>query len=155
MEIRKVGLSDVEALLPLFNAYRDFYKQEPQPERARAFLRENLMRNRSTIFIAVNESGKAVGFTQLYPTVSSLSMAPVVYLSDLFVDDQYRKNGIAKLLMKAAEKFALEFGAVAIDLQTAHTNTKAQKLYESLGYEQDQAYRTYTLKLPVLQALSA
>lgn len=151
MEIRKVGLSDVEALLPLFNAYRDFYKQEPQPERARAFLRENLMRNRSTIFIAI-ENGKAIGFTQLYPTVSSLSMAPVIYLSDLFVTEQHRKQGVAKQLMKVAEKFALDSGAVAIDLQTAHTNTKAQKLYESLGYEFDQAYRTYSLRLPVLQA---
>ncbi len=148
MQIRQAEITDLEALLPQFNAYRAFYKREPAVEDARAFLAKNLSRKRSTIFIAINEQGQVVGFTQLYQWLSSLSMAHYMYLSDLYVDKAFRKQGIAKLLMKKAEEYSIATGAINIQLETAHTNIEAQALYDSLGYKWEQDYRTYALKLP-------
>jgi len=147
MQIRRAGPEDIEKILPLFNAYRAFYKQEASPEKARAFLLENLALERSIIFFAYDNSEKPVGFIQLYPRVSSLSMTPYIYISDLFVDPDYRRLGIARKLMQAAHDYAIALGASSIQLETAHTNTTAQELYESLGYEHDQEYRTYYLGL--------
>lgn len=149
MHIRKAGPADIEAMLPLFNAYRAFYKQVAAPETAQAFLLENLKRERSIIFIAYDVAETPVGFVQLYPRVSSLSMAPYIYLSDLFVDIDHRRYGIAKKLMLAAYDYAIACGARSIQLKTAHDNKTAQGLYESLGYEYEQEYRTYNLSLPV------
>ncbi|MCA6518160.1 MAG: GNAT family N-acetyltransferase, partial [Pseudanabaena sp. M110S1SP2A07QC] len=43
-------------------------------------------------------------------------------LNDLFVDAPYRKQGIAKLLMSAAEQFARETGAIRLVLSTQISN---------------------------------
>lgn len=160
--IRRIGPTDIELVQPLFNAYREFYKCEPAPERARAFLLENLRLERSIIFVAYlesdNQTGESpigaspagkipIGFTQLYPRISSLSMTSYMYISDLFVDPAVRKQGIARKLMQEAAEFSLSTGAKSIQLETAHTNTAAQKLYESLGYVHDTEYRTYYLNL--------
>lgn len=147
MEIRRAEPLDIEAMLPLFNAYRAFYKREAAGDSARAFLHENLELQRSIIFIAYDDFAKPVGFTQLYPRVSSLSMLPYIYISDLFVDPSLRKQGIAKKLMQKVTEYSTAIGANGIELETAHTNTTAQALYESLGYTYEQEYRTYYLSL--------
>jgi len=152
LQIRQAELSDVESLLTQFNAYRSFYKMQPAADKARAFLTDNLRENRSIIFVAVEKqsNGKEiiVGFTQLYPRLSSLSMTYYMYLSDLYVDEGYRRHGIAKQLMKQAEAYGIANGAIFIELQTANSNVNAQALYESLGYNHEQEFRTYVLKLP-------
>ncbi|MBX9879984.1 MAG: GNAT family N-acetyltransferase [Candidatus Obscuribacterales bacterium] len=152
LQIRRAELSDVEALMPVFNSYRSFYKMQPALDKARVFITENLSNNRSIIFAAVAKqpSGKEtiVGFTQLYPRLSSLAMTHYMYLSDLYVDENCRRHGIAKQLMKTAEEYCIANGAIFVELQTAHTNKNAQALYESLGYKTDDEYLTYSLKLP-------
>jgi ribosomal protein S18 acetylase RimI-like enzyme len=49
--------------------------------------------------------------------------------------------------MNAAKDYAVETDAGGITLETATTNTTAQSLYESLGYEKDTGFFTYFLKL--------
>jgi ribosomal protein S18 acetylase RimI-like enzyme len=149
MQIRQASVEDVDILLPLFLAYRAFYKRELAEKQARTFLEHNLAQKRSTVFIAENGNGKTVGFVQMYWHLSSLSMAPVLYLSDLYVDEDVRKQGIARKLMQQAQTYGIESGAVRTELHTAHSNVNAQKLYESLGYEWDQEYRGYSLSLPI------
>jgi len=148
VQIRRAEALDVDALLPQFQVYLTFYKRQGAKDKVKEFLTQNLALERSIIFIAVDAQEKIVGFTQLYWHLSSLSMAPYIYLSDLYVDQSCRKQGIAKLLMKEAEAFGIANGATDIQLETAHTNAAAQELYESLGYKWEQDYRTYALKLP-------
>jgi GNAT superfamily N-acetyltransferase len=75
-----------------------------------------------------------IGFIQLFPSLSSVSMKRVWILNDLFVQEAHRKQGAAKLLMSAVENFARETGAVRIILSTQVSNVAAQSLYKSLGY---------------------
>lgn len=71
--IKKASVENVKIIAPLFDAYRVFYEQESNIDAAVAFLYERLSKNESTIFIAfVNDV--AVGFTQLYPIFSSVSL---------------------------------------------------------------------------------
>jgi ribosomal protein S18 acetylase RimI-like enzyme len=63
------------------------------------------------------------------------------------VEESHRNQGIAKLLMSAAENYARETGAVRIILATQISNVAAQALYESFGYSKDQEFYHYTLQL--------
>ncbi len=135
-----------EEVVLLFDRYRVFYKQSSDLEAARNFLQERFQTNDSTIFIA-HENGCGVGFTQLYPSLSSVSMKRIWILNDLFVEESHRKQGVAKLLMSAAENYARETGAVRITLATQIANVAAQTLYESLGYSKGQEFNHYTLQL--------
>jgi len=91
--VRQATTADLDALVPLFDAYRVFYRKTSDPELARTFLSERLSRNQSVVFLAMREDGAAVGFTQLYPSFSSAAAAPVFILNDLFVAPDARRNG--------------------------------------------------------------
>ena len=93
------------------------------------------------------EDGQIVGFTQLYPSFSSVSMKRIWILNDLFVVATHRKKGIARLLMETAKQYAQEAGAVRIVLATKISNNLAQALYESLGYIKDEEFYHYSLSL--------
>src|SRR6201996_4191510 len=144
--IRRAAAADVDALAPLFDAYRRFYEQPGDIALASDYLHDRLERGESVIFVAEADA-QLLGFCQLYPTWCSVAAARIFVLYDLFVDDGERRAGTGRRLMLAAQAFGREAGAVRLDLSTAHENTRAQALYESLGWQRDDAYRVYSLSL--------
>lgn len=144
--IRQATLADIDALAPLFDAYRRFYEQPGDIALASDFLHERLERNESTILVA-EADGQLLGFCQLYPTWCSVAAARIFVLYDLFVDPDVRRGGVGRALMRAAQAFGRAAGAVRLDLTTARTNTRAQALYESEGWQRDDVFLTYNLSL--------
>src|SRR5437763_1621787 len=148
MRIVRANREDIELLAPLFDSYRQFYKQPSDQAKAREFILERLSKEESVIFLAVDESDQktvGLGFTQLYPSFSSISMKRLWILNDLFVSQLARKQGIGRELMKSAEEFARETNSIGIVLETASDNYQAQALYEQLGYKRDEHYYSYFL----------
>jgi ribosomal protein S18 acetylase RimI-like enzyme len=146
--VRQAGPGDVEVVAPLFDAYRQFYQQPSDPALARAFIAERLARAESVIFLAERD-GRAVGFVQLYPLFSSTAARPrrMWLLNDLFVSPSARGGGVARALMDRARRLGEETDAAGLELATARTNTQAQRLYESLGWRQDEEFLRYELGL--------
>jgi GNAT superfamily N-acetyltransferase len=146
MEPRRATLSDLPSLVPLFDGYRQFYRQPPDPVRAETFLRERLARGDSVIFLA-DQAGVGLGFTQLYPTFSSVRTTPAWVLNDLYVVPAARGTGVAEALMQRARRHAKETGACYLELTTGRNNLVAQRLYERLGWQRDEEYYHYELPL--------
>jgi len=140
---RRAGIKDLEKIAPLFDAYRQFYEQEPNLEFAREFIGARLNKNESIIFIVEDESQSALGFCQIYPSFCSVIASPIYTLSDLFVSANARKSGLGKLLLEQAREHAQASGIPRMDLTTAKTNLTAQSLYESLGWVRDDIYYAY------------
>lgn len=144
--IQKAEHGDLDKVAPLFSQYRVFYEQSSSPEKERAYLDARMQRGECTILLASGEQGPA-GFVLMYPTFDSVDLAGVCVLHDLFVAPDQRRKGIGRALMKAAHEFARGTGASRVDLSTAVTNTVAQPLYESMGYERDSEFFSYSLTL--------
>jgi len=147
ISIRQATVADADLVAPLFDAYRQFYRQPADLPRARRFLAERLSQRQSTVLVAEATDGEALGFVQLYPCFSSIRAAPVFILSDLFVGPSARGGGVGRRLMDAAAQFARATGAVGLELATARTNAPAQRLYESLGWQRDEMFYQYGLDL--------
>jgi GNAT superfamily N-acetyltransferase len=147
-EPQRVTTDGVELVAPLFDAYRQFYGRPADPDGARRFLADRLARNESVIF-AVIEDGRALGFTQLYPSFSSVSMRPIWILNDLFVAAGARRRGVGTRLLKAAREHAERTGAVRLVLSTAVTNSTAQAAYERDGWKRDTGFVQYEFHLPM------
>ena len=147
VEVRLAGLAELETLAPLFDAYRQFYGQPSDLGVARTFLRERIERRESVIFIAFLESGGAAGFTQLFPSFSSVSAARTYVLNDLFVLPAARRAGIGGHLLAAAAAFGREVGAARLTLSAAVTNLRAQRLYEAIGWRRNPEFWEYVLPL--------
>ncbi|EIK52210.1 GCN5-like N-acetyltransferase [Stutzerimonas stutzeri TS44] len=124
-----------------------FYGQETNLKLARDFITERLENSESTIFYAQTADGKYIGFTQLYPSFSSVSAQRSWILNDLYVSEEARGRGIGKKLLNKAKEYALITKAKGISLETAISNIQAQNLYESLGYIKDLDYYSYYLNL--------
>lgn len=140
---RQANINDIEKVAVLFDAYRQFYEQEPNLEFAQEFISARLNNNESIIFIAEDETQNALGFCQIYPSFCSVIAAPIYTLSDLFVTPSARKSGAGKLLLEHARQHAQSNNIPRMDLTTAKTNLTAQSLYESLGWVRDEIYYAY------------
>nr|MDP9280734.1 GNAT family N-acetyltransferase [Chloroflexota bacterium] len=147
MPIRRATTTDLDAAAPLFDAYRQFYGQRSDVAAARAFLEERLRRDESVIFLAVadEDGGEALGFTQLYPSFSSVSLRRLWILNDLFVAPNGRRGGFGRRLLERAREWAIETEAKGLVLATAVTNRAAQALYESCGWQRDDEFQHYHL----------
>ena len=146
IHIRQATITDIDIVVPLFDAYRQFYRQPSDPERARRFLLDRLSNNQSVIFLAFADS-TAIGFTQLYPSFSSGAMASIFVLNDLFVAPAARRCGAGSALLQAAAEYAKGAGALRLVLSTELTNLTAQALYERSGWKRDTVFCTYELPL--------
>ena len=135
MQIVKTTLKHLDDLVPLFDGYRKFYKQESNLKKAKEFLINRIKNNQSIIYMAYLNT-KAVGFTQLYPLFSLVSMEPMYLLNDLYVDATIRNKGVGQLLIQAAKNLCVEKGYKGLGIQTAATNP-AQHLYERVGFKKD------------------
>ncbi len=132
--VRATG-ANLEQIAPLFDAYREFYRQESDLEGARSFLTMRFLKSDSIILLAFVDK-VPVGFTQLYHTFSSVSMKPSYILNDLYVRKEYRGQGVAAELLEEAKTLAKANNQKGIALET-EKNNPAQKLYERLDWAKD------------------
>ncbi|GKV70518.1 N-acetyltransferase [Sporosarcina sp. NCCP-2716] len=146
METYQATIEDLDGISNLFNSYRMFYEKPSDLEGAKKYIKERLENEESVIFVVKNDQ-KYVGFAQLYPIFSSISMKKSWILNDMFVDQEARKLGIGQMLLQMAKDYAVSTGAKSIVLETAPDNYAAQKLYEKNGYERDTQFFHYELGL--------
>ena len=128
------------------------YAEQLEPtsdlELARAFLKARLEKSDSVIFIAHFDKQPA-GFTQLYPSFSSVSCLPIWILNDLFVREEFRRRTVGQALLAAARELGEGNGSKRLSLTTAYDNLPAQKLYEREGWNRDQEFYQYHLEFDV------
>lgn len=137
---------DAPALLPLVQAYRVFYGQQPDPDGERAFIENHLRKHTSVIYIAELD-GRAAGFMQLFKTYSTVHLCNSWILEDLFVDPAHRHAGIASALLSHALAHVRLDGAGGMFLETAHDNLAAQALYEKAGWTREGRFIKYNAPL--------
>lgn len=148
IQIDRATSDDVDDIAKMFDLYRQFYDQQPDPEKCRQYMEKRILRSESIVYIARDRGdGEALGFTQLYPTFCSVAASRIFVLYDLFVCSEARNRGVGRQLMKQAEDHARTAGASRLQLETHHTNKNAQHLYESLGYKKDEEFYSYALDL--------
>lgn len=139
--IRVSNTDDIEQLAILFDEYRQFYAQQSDIGKAKSFLYERIQKNESVIFVA-ESNNKLVGFIQMYPTFSSVSMKGDIIMNDLYVFPEYRRRGLGKALLEAAKTFCTDNNYKGLWVETAIDNP-ARNLYEKLGWEKDVSFVHY------------
>ena len=144
MKICMVTQQTMGDVVPLFNAYREFYGQSSDLQQAEQFIQERVMGAESIIFLAYLEE-EPVGFAQLFPVFSSVAMKRAFLLNDLFVAKQARKQGVAQALMEQCYSYCQQEDARYMMLETARDNVQAPKLYEKMGMTIDETVYYYSI----------
>jgi GNAT superfamily N-acetyltransferase len=145
IQIVRASIKDLDDLVPLFDGYRQFYGQRSNLTVARVFLGDRIERDESVVYLAYTGPREAAGFTQLYPSFSSVSLKRLWILNDLFVRSDVRRGGVGRALLERARQHAVETDAKGLVLSTGVMNKPAQTLYESCGWLRDDEFFQYHL----------
>jgi GNAT superfamily N-acetyltransferase len=148
MRIVQATLEHLDQLTPLFVNYRELFGQLPYPDSSRSFLEKRISRKESVIYLAMaDEEDKILGFCQLYPSFSSLSLKRVWILNDIYVCQDARRQLVADRLIQAAKQMAKDTNAVRLRVASSINNTVAHKVYESIGFVEDTEYKNFVLPI--------
>lgn len=146
MIIRQATVADLNTLVPLFDAYRQFYGRPSDHRGARSFLSDRFEHRQSIILVAC-DGCEVVGFTQLFPSFSSVRLARTFVLNDLYVLPSARGTGAGRALLDGACEYGRRAGAARLSLSTSVSNTTAQSLYEQAGWTREIDFYTYGIPL--------
>lgn len=144
--IRQAAIQDLSKLVPIFDDYREYFKQQKDPAQVEHFLFEKFEHLESVIFIAQDQA-EVVGFAQLYPVFSSLTLQRVWLLNDFFITEAYRGSGIGTQLFAKVKEYSRLTKSKGIELSVEHTNKKAWAFWEKQGFKLDEEFRYYFYKL--------
>lgn len=144
IRIQPATLEQLDLLVPLFDAYRQFYQQPSDLDGARAYLQARLERGEATVFLAF-DGDRALGFALLYDTFTSVAMKPLTILNDLYTLPEARGQGVAHALIASCAEHAQARGSFRLRLRTAKDNEIAQRVYEHIGFKRDEVFYTYDL----------
>ena len=148
MRIVQATLEHLDQLTPLFIKYRELFGQVAYPESSRKFLSTRISRKESVIYLAMpDDEERILGFCQLYPSYSSLSLKRVWILNDIYVCEEARRQLVADHLIQAATKKAKETQAIRMRVSSSINNDVAHKLYESLGFVEDHEFKNFILPI--------
>jgi GNAT superfamily N-acetyltransferase len=146
--IARVGLADLDDLLPLMRGYCEFYGVGPSDAALRA-LSLTLIENPDTSgvqLIAREDDGGAIGFATLFWTFSTLAASEIGLMNDLYVDPDVRGRGVGAALIAACASECADRGLHVLEWETAPDNIRAQALYDKLGATRSEWF-AYTLAL--------
>ena len=146
MRILPATFEHLDALAPLFVTYREFYQQLPSPEASRRFLEERIKNQDARLFLAMaDDEDKILGFIQLFPSLSSLSLKPVWVLNDIYVVPEARRQLVADRLILKARELAQREGVIGLRAATRQDNEVGHELYRSMGFQDDDMFKHFSL----------
>lgn len=126
--IRAATADDAEALAELIAEFNG-----PQGDAQETADRLVACDGLEVALIARTPSG-AAGFACLRVTPAVGSIDRHALLTELYVREAYRRQGIARALVEEAEALTLRQGATELYLFTGERNVGARAFYEQLGY---------------------
>lgn len=136
---QRLSVSDVQLLKDLlkvfgeaFEATETYQKAVPGDEYLSA-----LLKNEHFIAIVAMEKNKVRGGLAAYVLEKFEQERKEIYIYDLAVLKEFRRQGIATALINELKKIAKELGAYVIFVQADKGDKAAINLYQSLGLKEE------------------
>jgi GNAT superfamily N-acetyltransferase len=142
IHIREAVLDDAPQICKLANQLG--YPGEIEKFIAR--LEKMLDNPTQNVLVAANQRQQAVGYIHFHPH-NSLENDPVVEIGGLVVSEEFRRMGIGKILMVAAEDWAKSAGFSRIRLHSNIIREDAHIFYQALGYSITKTQRAFVKDL--------
>ena len=139
IKIRRLTINDIDALMKLLT---QLWPDKPVVENAVKNVIEKGLNNDSQIYICATDNEKLIGYCSLSIKNNLWMEATSGNVDELVVDNEYRNQGVGKLLMAEIEKIAQDYMCKRLYLESAFHRTIAHEFYEKFGYEK-RVYSSY------------
>lgn len=132
--IRPATSNDVGDIFQLIQALAEYENLTHQVTGTKADLHEHLFGSRVYAEAIVAEVDRqVVGFALFFPNYSTFLTKPGIYLEDLFVLPEFRRQGIGKAMLVYLGKLAIERDAGRLEWSVLDWNESAIAFYQSMG----------------------
>lgn len=145
MEIRRAQEADVPQILEFIKGIARYEKMENEVVATEALLHEWLFEKEVAEVVFAQEEGKAVGFALYFHNYSTFVGKAGLYLEDLYVFPEYRRNGYGKALFLHLVKTALERGCGRMEWVCLNWNQASIDFYRAMGAISLDDWTTYRL----------
>jgi GNAT superfamily N-acetyltransferase len=144
--IRRAQPADGPTILALIRALADFEKLAPPDESAQKRLLNDAFSDhpRFEVFLA-ETSGTVAGYAFVFETYSTFLARPTLYLEDLFVLPEYRKQRVGYALFRHCVSEASRRGCGRMEWAVLDWNTNAISFYERQGAAHQKQWLPYRL----------
>lgn len=143
--IRKAEMQDVYTLTELALMLWPHHTDEEMREDL-----TNILEKEDAAFFIAYDAERAVGFAQCqlrHDYVEGTRFSPVGYLEGIYVADGYRKQGIARELLSACERWAKTKGCAEFASDCELDNTQSLKFHLNVGFEEANRIICFTKKI--------
>ena len=153
--IREARVEDASDILRLVRELA-IYERDPDAVVNTAELVERWLFGEDAVASALvaEVDGRIVGIAVWYPSYSTWTGLPGVYLEDLFVEPEHRGHGFGKGFLVALARIALARGYARFEWVVLDWNTPAVDFYEGLGARPMKEWTTYRVQGEELAALA-
>lgn len=134
LELRSATKEDGRAIFDLIKGLADYERLSDEVTGSVEKLVENLFHKPlcGEVILAIWE-GEPVGFALFFHNFSTFLCQPGLYLEDLFVQPEFRGNGIGLALISAVGKIAEERGCGRVEWSVLDWNKPSIEFYRELG----------------------
>jgi GNAT superfamily N-acetyltransferase len=139
--IRQVNEETFDDFLSLIDKLAEYEKLASPNEEARRRLRNDCLSNKPKYKAFIGKIGnKSVSYVIFFFTYSSFLAMPTLFLEDLFVLDEYRRQGVGKKMFDFLKETAKLEGCGRIEFTVLKWNKLAQEFYEKNGAQRLEWY---------------
>lgn len=132
--LRPAEPADVPVLFQLIQALAEYEKLSHAVTGNADVLKKHLFGSRPYAEAILAEyAGQAVGFALFFPNFSTFLTQPGIYLEDLFVLPEYRRQGIGKAILSYLAHLAVERGCGRLEWSVLDWNEPAIAFYRRMG----------------------
>ena len=148
MIVRKLTYEDYKQAEALFQklhnihvaALPEMFKERDPIYNKRDF--KKLTKSKDKILLCAEENGRLIAVSNTKLCTSGMTDIKMAFMDAIYVEDEFRKNGVGKKLFYETERIAKEWGAKRLDLSVWDFNEAALGFYKSLGMK----IQNYTLE---------
>lgn len=134
LTIQPATVDDVPTILGFIRGLAEYEKLSHEMEATEDQLREHLFGARSVAeALLARLNGQAVGFALFFTNFSTFAGKPGIWIEDIFILEQHRRQGIGRALIAAVARIAVERGYGAVEWTALDWNEPALRLYCKLG----------------------
>jgi aminoglycoside 3-N-acetyltransferase I len=135
-QLTPADITLMSELLTLFGkAFND--PEAYNSSRPSAAYHQKLLGSGPFIALAALTSGKVIGGLAAYEFIKFEQERSEIYIYDLAVDENHRRQGVATALINELKKIARQRGAYVIYVQADYIDPPAIALYTKLGARED------------------
>jgi ribosomal protein S18 acetylase RimI-like enzyme len=124
-------------LIYLLNLYAqdDMGQGEPLPATVQDNLVAELAKRPHALSVLAYVEGRAAALANCFEGFSSFKAKPLINIHDVYVDNNFRGQGLSHRLLEKIEEYALARGCCKITLEVLAGNHPAKKSYEKFGFQ--------------------